>query len=135
MDKFAHRSWRRSAILAFAVALVCTIASGTLPAFAASLIKISSDPYTNPTSQHKTEVEPDTFAFGSTIVSAFQAGRFPDAFGGSSNIAWATSTDRGDTWKQGFLPSSTVFSTPAGSYARASDPSVAYDAKHNVWLI
>jgi hypothetical protein len=135
MGKFAPRSWHMSTILAFAIALVCTISSGALPAFAASLIKISSDPYTNPTSQHKTEVEPDTFGFGSTIVSAFQAGRFPDAFGGSSNIGWATSTDRGNTWKYGFLPSSTVFATPAGTYARASDASVAYDAKYNVWLI
>jgi len=27
------------------------------------------------TSQHGTEVEPDTFAFGSTIVAAFRVGR------------------------------------------------------------
>src|SRR5207249_9605180 len=25
--------------------------------------------------------------------------------------------------------------TPAGPYARASDPTVAFDGKHNVWLI
>src|SRR5438046_220157 len=47
------------------------------------LVKISSDPFTNTTSQHATEVEPDTFAFGTTIVSAFQAGRFFD--GGASD--------------------------------------------------
>lgn len=98
-----------------------------------SLTQISSDPYTNPTSQHKTQVEPDTFAFGSTIVAAFQSGRFFN--GGGSNIGFATSTDRGLTWTQGFLPGSTVFATPAGKYDRASDASVAFDSKHNVWLI
>ena len=35
------------------------------------------------TSQHGTEVEPDTFAFGLTIVAAFQVGRFFD--GGASD--------------------------------------------------
>ena len=103
------------------------------PALAASgqLVQTSSDPYTNLTSNHKTEVEPDTFAFGHTIVSAFQVGRFLD--GGASNIGWATSTNGGSTWKPGFLPGTTTF--VKGSYARVSDPSVAFDAKHNVWLI
>src|SRR5438477_5382661 len=55
------------------------------------LIQLSSDPYTDPASQHQTEVEPGSYAFRTTIVTAFQAGRFRDA--GSSNIGWATSTD------------------------------------------
>jgi len=93
----------------------------------------STDPYTNPDGQHATQVEPDTFAFGSTVVSAFQTGRFFD--GGSSNIGFATSQDRGKTWVHGFLPSTTVNSTPAGPYDRISDPTVAYDAKHGAWLI
>ena len=38
---------------------------------------------------HKTEVEPDTLSFGSTIVAAFQTGRFHD--GDSSDISFATS--------------------------------------------
>src|SRR5450759_4978618 len=67
-------------------------------AFAASssvqLTQLSRDPYTNSSSQHKTEVEPDTYSFGSTIVATFQAGRFYSG-GGSSNIGWATSTDHG----------------------------------------
>src|SRR5436305_12129564 len=105
----------------------------TLIAFAAEpLVQISSDPYTNKTSNHKTQVEPDTFAFGNTIVSVFQSGRFFD--GGASNIGWATSTNAGETWTHGFLPASTVYATPPGPYARASDPSVAYDAKHKVWI-
>jgi len=30
--------------------------------------RISSDPFDNPQSQHATQVEPDTFAYGSTMV-------------------------------------------------------------------
>src|SRR5438034_5304672 len=45
------------------------------------LVKLSSDPFTNASSQHATEVEPDTFAFGPTIVSAFQVGRIHDGGG------------------------------------------------------
>ena len=114
-------------------ALLLALFSGSLAFAAEQLTRISSDPYTNPTSNHKTEVEPDTFAFGHTIVSAFQVGRFFD--GGASNIGFATSTNGGQTWTHGFLPSSTVFATPPGVYARGSDASVAFDAKHKVWLI
>src|SRR5690348_8059625 len=95
--------------------------------------QISSDPYTNSTSQHQTEVEPDSYSNGSTIVSATQVGRFND--GGASNVGWATSTDNGATWHGGFLPGTTVYATPAGSYDRVSDPSVTYDAAHNLWMI
>ncbi len=115
-----------------AIALMVTV-SAPLGAFASTLLQISSDPYTNSTSAHKTQVEPDTFSFGSTIVAATQSGRFYD--GGSSNIGWATSTDSGATWTHGFLPGTTVYATPAGTYDRISDPSVAYDPKHNVWLV
>jgi len=95
--------------------------------------RISSDPFTNTTSQHQTQVEPDTFADGNTIVSAFQSGRFTD--GGSSDIGWATSTDGGQSWAHGFLPGLTVNSSPAGPYSRATDPSVGFDRRHGVWLI
>jgi hypothetical protein len=97
----------------------------------AMLVKISSDPYTNPTSQHATEVEPDTFASGSTIVSTFQVGRFIGA--GSTNIGFATSTNAGRSWTSGFLPGITKFA--GGLFDRVSDPSVAYDHRHNAWLI
>jgi len=120
--------------LAFTVSLVFSLsASGVSFASGEPLTQISSDPYTNATSNHKTEVEPDTFAFGNTIVSTFQVGRFFD--GGASNIGFSTSTNAGETWTAGFLPSSTVFATPAGIYPRASDASVAFDAKHKVWMI
>jgi BNR repeat-like domain len=97
------------------------------------LLQVSSDPYDNAASQHRTEVEPDTFAYGATIVSAFQVGRIFS--GGAANIGFSTSTDGGSTWTGGFLPGTTSVATPIGPYAGVSDPSVAYDAKHNVWLI
>jgi hypothetical protein len=99
-----------------------------------TLKEINSDPFSNPTSNHKTQVEPGSYSFGSTIVTAMQSGRFFD--GGASDISFSTSTDSGQSWStKGTLPGTTVYSTPPGSYARTSDPSVAYDAKHNVWLI
>jgi hypothetical protein len=93
---------------------------------------ISSDPYTNSSSQHKTQLEPDSFAFGNTIVATFQTGRFFD--GGASNIGWATSLDAGKTWTTGMLPGTTIYES-GGTWARISDPAVAYDPLHNVWMI
>jgi hypothetical protein len=116
------------------LALVFSLSSAMAAFAAAHIIQISSDPFTNPDSQHKTEVEPDTFAFGNTVVSAFQQGRFFD--GGASDIGFATSLNGGETFVHGSLPSSTVNSTPSNpTYTRGSDASVAFDAKHHVWLI
>jgi hypothetical protein len=95
--------------------------------------QLSTDTFTNPTSQHATQVEPDSFSFGSTIVTAFQSGRFTN--GGSSDIGFATSTDGGSSWTNGFLPGITNIQSPGNPYDRDSDPSVAYDPLHNVWLI
>jgi hypothetical protein len=97
-----------------------------------SLTQLSSDPFTNPDSQHATQVEPDSFAVGSTIVAAFQSGRFFN--GGASGMGWATSTDAGATWAHGFLPGLTKFSGN-GTYDRTTDPAVAYDAAHGMWLV
>ena len=117
--------------LASVVALV--VATGSAEAQCDSRLRqLSSDPFTNSTSQHGTEVEPDTFVFGSTIVTTFQVGRFFD--GGASDIGWATSTDGGANWSKGFLPGITKLQG-AGPYDRVSDPSVAYDVRHAVWLI
>ena len=101
------------------------------PNIGKSPLQLSSDPYTNSNSQHQTELEPASFSFGSTIVTAFQAGRFVDA--ASSNIGWATSQDNGATWKNGFLPGTTQFA--GGPYTRVSDPSIAYDSAHKTWII
>jgi hypothetical protein len=132
--------WITSATLVLVLFLALALTSAvfaspatTTAATGVSLLQLSSDPYTNSTSQHQTEVEPDSYANGSTIVAATQVGRFTD--GGSSNIGWATSTDNGTTWKSGFLPGTTVYATPVGQFDRVSDPSVAYDAAHKLWMI
>ena len=83
----------------------------------------SRDPYTNTQSQHQTEVEPDSAAFGKKVVAVFQVGRVFD--GGARNIGFAVSRDAGRTWTRGFL---------SGLTPRASDPSVAFDRRHGVWL-
>ncbi len=101
------------------------------PNLGKSPLQLSTDPYTNKNSQHETELEPASFSYGSTIVTAFQVGRFVDA--ASSNIGWATSLDNGVTWKNGFLPSTTQF--VGGPFTRVSDPSVAYDAARKIWII
>ena len=95
--------------------------------------RLSVDPYANTDSQHETAVEPDSFAFGSTVVAAFQLGR--RAAGASANIGTAVSRDAGRTWQRGLLPGVTAQSVPPGLEASASDPSVAYDAVHAVWLV
>lgn len=95
--------------------------------------RLSRDQYTAVRAQHETEVEPDSFAFGTTVVTAFQVGRI--ANGGALNTGFATSHDAGRTWVSGAMPGLTTFSNPPGSYERASDPVVAYDAEHGVWLI
>ena len=98
----------------------------------ANLTQVSSDPYSTGPGQHATEVEPHMVANGKTMVAAFQTGRI--APGGATNIGWATSTDGGNTWTHGFLPGLTT-GEGSGPYDAASDPVVAYDAKHAVWLI
>ena len=131
------RSGRRArAAIAVTVALLLTLTTTTLALASGggvTLLRLSKDPYTNSTSQHKTQVEPDTLSFGSTIVMVVQSGRFFG--GGASNIGWATSTNNGNTWTHGFLPGTTPYATPPGTFAAVSDPSIAYDAKHGVWLV
>jgi hypothetical protein len=113
-------------VLAFSVILTQTAAAQVL------LNQISTDTFTNNTSQHATEVEPDTFAFGSTMVATFQMGRFVVG-GGSSDIGFSTSTDGGFSWTNGTLPGITTF--VGGTFGRASDPSVAFDSTHGKWMI
>jgi BNR repeat protein len=98
------------------------------------LTRVSVDPYTNPDSQHATELEPDTFAHHGTVVAAFQVGRFFN--GGASDTGFVRSGNGGATWDApGFLHLTFNSGNPSSPYARASDPSVAYDARHGVWLI
>jgi BNR repeat protein len=95
--------------------------------------RLSVDTSRNTASQHETSVEPDSFAWGSTVVATYQVGRFQN--GGASNIGFSLSRDAGRTWQSGLLPNLTVESTPPGQEQRASDPAVAYDSTHGVWLI
>ena len=74
--------------------------------------------------QHETQVEPDSFSFGSTIVTVFQSGRHLD--GGAERNGFSTSKNGGRTWRAGLLPT--------GSFERVSDPVIAYDAEHKWWL-
>ena len=110
---------------------LCLAPAGTAHA-QVTLTRISSDPFTVGPGQHATEVEPHVLANGSTLVAAFQTGRISP--GGATAIGWATSTNGGSTWTNGFLPGLTT-GYGGGPYAAASDPNVAYDAKHEVWLI
>ncbi len=96
------------------------------------LTRLSSDPYSNASSQHATEVEPGAAGFGNTVVGAFQVARISD--GGGADIGFATTTDGGTTWSSGFLPGITTFQD-GGSFSAASDASVAYDAAHATWMI
>lgn len=117
------------------IAGVVSALLGVLPGVAGAaapggLTRISVDPYVHGPGQHRSEVEPDTVGWGRTVVSVFQVGRYPN--GGAVNIGWATSTDAGRTWLHGFLPGVTVVA--GGPFGRATDPSVAYDARHHLWL-
>lgn len=105
--------------------------SATLPA----VTQISSDPFSSPKiGQHSTEVEPAVAGYGTTVVAAFQVGKY-SARPGSAAIGWATSTNGGTTWAHGLLPGLTTATTPAGPYPGAADSSVAYDAASGTWLI
>jgi hypothetical protein len=109
------------------------LAAGTAAANVA-LTQVSSDPYTNATSQHATEVEPDTFADHGTVVAAFQVGRFFN--GGASDIGVVRSGDGGATWDApNFLHDTFNSGDTSSPYERVSDPSVAYDAAHGVWMV
>src|ERR671936_1268667 len=115
--------------LAATAALVLSLAAGaTIP-----VLKIATDPFTNSSSQHKTVVEPDSYFMGSTGVAAAQSGRFFD--GGASGIVFARSIDNGVSYTSGTLPGITVLQNPPGPFARVTDPSVAHDRSHGVWMV
>jgi hypothetical protein len=130
-------------MIALALLLVqsCTVGQRNTPEHPVSssepaqrLAVVSRDPYENANAFHRTQGEPDSFAFDSTIVTAFMSAyhAWPLA---STNLGWAVSADEGLTWEGGFLPGTTTSATPSGSWRRVADPSVAYDATHDTWLI
>jgi hypothetical protein len=122
----------RSLILTLAlVAVAALVMSAGASANGSKLIL--TDPFnsTQPC-QHRTVVEPDTFSAGSTIVAVAELGLCND--GGALGIGFATSTSNGVSWASGVLPGITTWTNPPGPYDRASEPSVGYDARHNVWI-
>jgi len=86
--------------------------------------QLSRDQTTDFRAEHETEVEPDSFAFGRTVVATFQIGRLGG--GGAAGIGWAVSRDAGRTWRSGALEL---------AFPAVSDPVVAYDAVHRTWMI
>jgi Neuraminidase (sialidase) len=96
------------------------------------LVKLSADTFTNATSQHATEVEPDSYSWGQTIIAGFQVGRISG--GGAADIGYAISTDGGATWQSGLLPGLTTLEC-SGKNSAVSDTAVVYDAAHTTWLI
>lgn len=110
-----------------AVPVAQTISTDTLPAYS---------PNAKYTIEHQTELETDTFSWYTTIVAAFQVGRDNPTYGAQA-IGWATSTDRGVTWKSGILPGLTASSPvhPNAAYPVVVNQSVAYSAKAATWLI
>lgn len=107
-------------------------------AASAAATTVASDPFAqstcaaSATTNHHANVEPDTFSAGSAIVAAFQVGRIYD--GGACAIGYSTSTNNGASWTSGLLPGITKYAGN-GPNDRATDASVAYDARHGVWLV
>ena len=121
---------RAALTLALGIALGATLA---VPGQAQSIFRqLSQDSFTNGSSQHATEVEPGAFAYGPTIVTAFQVARISS--GGGADIGWATSLNGGISWFNGYLPGITQFEG-GGTNSGVSDAAVAYDVKHGQWLI
>ena len=129
----ANSGFGRAALVLTLVCSLCAVAA--IPASAQSLFRqLSQDTFSGGNGQHQSEVEPGAFAYGPTIVAAFQVARVSS--GGGMDIGWATSTNGGIAWTNGYLPGLTQWYQPNGStYASASDASVAYDLKHGVWII
>jgi hypothetical protein len=118
--------------VALAAVTITPALAAAAPGLDPAVVQVSADPYTNAAADHATEVEPDTVAVGSTVMSVFQVGRWDN--GCADDIGWAFSTDAGHNWGHGYLPGLTKFSSPPGPFVRASDPVVAYNAKFGEWI-
>lgn len=122
----------RTLLLVTILSLVSLAQAAARTEAAVSIVRISSDPYSSSApGYHRTEVEPDTFSHGTTVVSGFQVGRRSGP--GAVAAGWATRIN--GVWRHGILPRITRRQGLAGPYDRVSDASVAYDARHRVWLI
>ncbi len=133
-SRVGFRSVRKAGVVLAALLVLVLPSVGAF----ADTVTIATDPFTQATckasgtTNHQTIVEPDTLSNGSTIVAAYQVGRIYD--GGACATGFATSTDNGATWTTGLLPGLTKYAG-GGTFDRATDPAVAYDAKHNTWMV
>src|ERR1044072_1124248 len=86
---------RRASVVGVALTAALTYAA----AAEAAVQHVSVDPFTQATckasspTNHQTEVEPDTFANGSTIVAAFQVGRIFHGGRGAVGVWESTNND------------------------------------------
>jgi hypothetical protein len=129
--------WRWIAILLLAALVAfdtgCSSVSSTpsinhqqgssFPPATTPIVQLSTDTFTNASSQHATEVEPASFSFGNTIIVSFQVGRI--AGGGAADIGYAISNDEGATWQSGLLPGLTTFQG-GGTNSAVSDTMPIY---------
>src|SRR3954467_11444111 len=107
---FVLLTGRRPRLTVLTAAVLLMVAAGIALANV-PLTRVSSDPFTNSTSQHATEVEPDTFAHHGTVVGTFQVGRFFN--GGATDIGAVRSGNGGATWDAPtFLPGQTFSADP-----------------------
>src|SRR5690348_6015545 len=94
-----HRIRRAAGLSALAASALVTAVLGPAENASAAPAQVASDPFTqatchaNTTTNHQANVEPDSFAAGTTIVAAFQVGRIYD--GGACAVGFATSTNSG----------------------------------------
>ena len=125
----------RNALPLFTVALAFVVTfSIAIPAHAQfTLVKISADKFTNSDSVHRTEVEPDFFSWGNTIVGTFHVARVPGSVGwGSADVGWSSSTDGCKTWtnvasKVPGVPKGTYVNRVIGSKTAAGTAYAAFD--------
>jgi hypothetical protein len=122
-----------------AAAFVLPLASaGVAASKVDGLTQVSQDGIVDGFALHQSEMQPslaENNATG-TLVGAFEVGRIFN--GGSSAIGVATSPDGGTAWTDRLLPltiGARQATTPAGTLWRAADPSAAFDASHNTWLV
>jgi hypothetical protein len=101
------------------------------------LNRVSRDDIVDGMGLHQSEMQPSLASdTGKNLVGAFEVGRVYN--GGSSAIGFAVSTDGGKAWHDGLLPltiGSKQTTTALGTIWRAADPSAAYAAETDSWLI
>ena len=122
-----------------AAAFVLPLASaGVAASKLEGLTQVSQDGIVDGFALHQSEMQPSLAANTQTgtLVGAFEVGRIFN--GGSSAIGVSTSPDGGTAWTNRLLPltiGARQATTAAGTLWRAADPSAAFDADHNTWLV